>query len=147
MNSAGSNGAAHNAGIRILEPPVTRWYCPACHREDATRIAGPHSHYHQCAKLRGAWVPFVEQGIKAGIRVNRRGDYVGSDIVTVDGEGQPVMSVTTERDDGEDIAIFAPCAVARLTRDDEVVAGALDVAAELLGVSVDDLFKRALQPA
>lgn len=100
--------------VPILEVQPTFWYCPACHREDATKIAAPHSHYHQCAKLKGAWVPFVEQGVKAGIRVNRRGDYVGNDLVTVDGEGQPVMSVTTQRNDGEDCTIFAPCATAKI---------------------------------
>ena len=139
--AAGSAGAAHNAGIRILEPKITRWYCPSCHREDRTKIAAPHSHYHQCSKLRGAWVPFVEEGIKAGIKVNRRGDYVGTDLVTTDGEGNPVMSVTTERNDGEDCAIFAPCATAKVSQDDHA-QDALERAAGVLGIEVGTLLER-----
>ena len=102
----------------LLEPPVTRWHCPACHREDCTKIAGPHTQYHQCAALKGAWVPFVEEGTKAGLVVNGRDDYLGTDIPTVDGEGRPVMSVNVERDDGNDCFIFAPCATALINKDD-----------------------------
>jgi hypothetical protein len=39
-----------------------------------------------------------------------REDYVGKEVVTTDGEGRPVMAVETTRDDGNDVAVFAPCA-------------------------------------
>jgi hypothetical protein len=58
--------------------------------------------------MRGAWVPFVVAGTKAALRINRREDYQGSDNLTCDGEGVPVMSVTTQRDEGEDCTVFAP---------------------------------------
>lgn len=91
-----------------------RWYCPECRLEDVTHETRPHSQMHQCPKLRGAWAPFAAAGTKAHLIVNERQDYVGADLVTTDPSGRVVMSVTTVREDGEDCAIFAPCAVAKL---------------------------------
>lgn len=97
------------------EPPVTDWYCPRCRRTDQTRILGPHSQYHQCAAMGGAWVPFVQAGVHATLIVNHWEDYVGTgQLVTCDGNGRPVSSITTERDDGQDCHVYAPCAVADL---------------------------------
>lgn len=67
--------------------------------------------------MRGAYVPFVERGVKADFRINRREDYVGTDSVWKDGDGVPVMSVTTLREDGEDCMAFAPCANVRVSLD------------------------------
>jgi hypothetical protein len=119
--SAGSSGAAHNAGIRTTSrtsPPVFcpehHWRCPECLREKVTRRPEPHSPLHQCPRLRGAWAPFVLDGIHARLETRERGDYVGSDLVTCDANGRPVMSVVTRRNDGEDCTIFAPCATAKI---------------------------------
>lgn len=91
-----------------------QWRCPECLREHVTHRREPHTPLHQCARLRGAWAPFVAAGVKAHLEINERGDYVGKDLVTCDSNGRPVMSVTTHRNDGEDCTIFAPCAVAKL---------------------------------
>ena len=119
MTVAASAGAAHNAGIRTTSrtpvlAPEHHWRCPECLREKVTRRAEPHSPLHQCPKLHGAWAPFVLDGVHARLETVERGDYVGSDLVTVDGNGRPVMSVVTRRDDGEDCTIFAPCATAKI---------------------------------
>lgn len=95
----------------VLLDPTRYWECPACSAQFVTHILQPHAPFHPCksSKMKGALVPYVEKGVKASLRINRREDYQGTDIVTVDGEGVPVMSVTTQREDGEDCMIFAPC--------------------------------------
>jgi hypothetical protein len=117
--AAPAAGAAHNAMIRTTPrapvlAPEHHWRCPECLREKVTRLAKPHSPLHQCPKLRGAWAPFVLDGIHARLETVERGDYVGTDLVTCDGNGRPVMAVVTRRNDGEDRAIFAPCATAKI---------------------------------
>jgi hypothetical protein len=52
-------------------------------------------------------------GIKAKVFAKEREDYVGSDLVQLDGDGRPIMSVVTVRDDGQDAVVFAPTAVLR----------------------------------
>jgi hypothetical protein len=95
------------AGAHILSNPDKHWYCPECAREHVTKLSEPHTPLHQCPKLRGAWVPFVEEGIKARLKVNYREDYLKGNIATMDGDGNAIQSVQTQRDDGEDCAIFA----------------------------------------
>lgn len=90
------------------------WRCPECLREHVTYRTDVHAPMHQCPRLRGAWAFFVAAGIKAHLVVNERQDYVGKDLVTCDGYGRPVMSITTKRDDGEDCAVFAPCVIVDL---------------------------------
>jgi hypothetical protein len=58
----------------------------------------------------------VEDGIRCKVEAKDRDDYVNGDMVTCDGEGRPVMSIVTTRDDGNDLAVFAPCATG--SRDD-----------------------------
>lgn len=99
----------------IVRPPATRWECPHCKRTDVTFILGPHSHFHQCAALKGAWAPFVQAGVRAALVVDYREDYVGKELVTYDGHGRPVTAIRTVRDDGEDCHVFVPCALGRLT--------------------------------
>lgn len=90
------------------------WTCPECHRDHVTTLTEPHTPLHQCAGLHGAWAPFVPTGVHARLETVDRGDYVGKDLVTCDGNGRPVMAVKTRRNDGEDCTIFAPCATARI---------------------------------
>jgi hypothetical protein len=52
----------------------------------------------------------VAEGTKARVYARDREDYVGNDLVQHDADGRPVMSVVTERDDGQDVAVFAPTA-------------------------------------
>ena len=98
--------AAFNGGVVVSYR--REWECPHCPAQKVTEIPAPHSPFHTCPAFRGAMMPFVERGVKAAFRVNRREDYVGSDSVVTDGDGIPVMSVTTIREDGEDCAVFAP---------------------------------------
>lgn len=90
-----------------------RWACPSCDLTDVTREPGVHSRMHACRGLRGMTVPMVPAGTNCKITLNERQDYVGTEHVQVDGDGRPVMSATITRDDGEDVAVYAPCATAR----------------------------------
>lgn len=112
-NSPTAGGAAFNAGIKILQT-IKRWYCPECGRQHVTNIPQPHSPMHQCASLKGAWVPFVEEGIKASLRVNEREDYIGTDIGQTDDDGKIIRSITTIREDGEDCHILAPTVIKKI---------------------------------
>ena len=55
-------------------------------------------------------VPLMPVGVKAKIEAHDRDDYVGTDLVQVDGNGRPIMSITVTRDDGMDCMVFAPTA-------------------------------------
>ena len=58
----------------------------------------------------GLSVPLIEEGMRVNVTVNEREDYVAGDAVQVDGNNRPVMSITTEREDGIDCAVYAPSA-------------------------------------
>ena len=88
----------------------THWVCPNCDQTAVTDDPRPHSRMHICIGLSGMSAPMVEDGIRCKVEANVRDDYVGGELVTVDGEGRPIMSVVTTRDDGTDCAVFAPCA-------------------------------------
>jgi hypothetical protein len=90
-----------------------RWECPNCGTTAVTRQGEPNR-FHMCRGLRGLTAPLVPAGTKAKVEVRDRDDYVGSEVVQTDGEGRPVMSVVTTRDDGQDVAVYAPCATARI---------------------------------
>jgi hypothetical protein len=95
--------------------PVHRWSCPNCPVEDVTTEARPHTRFHTCAGLHGLTAPLVLAGTKAKVEAVERGDYIGTESVQTDENGRPVMSVVTTRDDGQDVAVFAPTATARST--------------------------------
>lgn len=117
MSSAGGAAAALNAAV--LTPPVKDWRCPNCGREKRTQKAGPHVPLHQCPRLRGAWVPFLEAAVKGRLELVERGDYVGSDTPQTDGEGRPVAQVVTHRDNGQDCTILAPSINARVAANEK----------------------------
>jgi hypothetical protein len=96
--------------IPVFEIPVTRWECPNCDLQQATRVAGPHSRFHSCAGLAGLTAPMVPEGSRVKVTAHEREDYIGSEDVQVDGNGRPVMQVITERPDGTDVIVFAPTA-------------------------------------
>jgi hypothetical protein len=56
----------------------------------------------------------VPAGTRAKVYAREREDYIGDELVQLH-EGRPVMSVITERDEGQDCAVFAPTAVAHLS--------------------------------
>lgn len=90
-----------------------RWQCVNCDLTDVTYEAQPHTRFHTCRGLRGLTAPMVPAGTKCKVEAVERGDYVGSEMVQTDAEGRPVMNVTTTRDDGNDVAVFAPTATMR----------------------------------
>lgn len=99
----------------LLDAPERRWECPNCDHTDVTREARPHTRFHPCPGLRGLTAPMVAAGTRCKVEAMDREDYVGKEIVTRDGDGRPVMSVVTTRDDGQDCAVFAPLATGRAT--------------------------------
>jgi hypothetical protein len=91
-----------------------RWYCPNCTVTDVTRRADVHQQMHNCRGLRGLIAPLLEVGTRAKVVAREREDYVGREDVQYDGEGRPVMSVETVRDEGNDLLVLAPVATATL---------------------------------
>lgn len=89
-----------------------RWECPNCDLTQVTHESRPHTRFHACRGLRGLTAPMVTAGVRCKVEAVERDDYVGAELVQTDGEGRPVMNVTTTRDDGTDVAVFAPCATA-----------------------------------
>lgn len=100
---------------QILTPPEQRWECPNCPATDVTREAEPHTRFHNCPGLAGLSAPMVPAGSKARVLANEREDYVGREDVRLDADGRPVMSITTEHEDGRrDCVVFAPTAHAAI---------------------------------
>jgi hypothetical protein len=93
---------------------IRRWACPECKRTEVTDDDGRGTRYHQCPRMRGLSVPFVLEGVKAKLVLSERQDYVGGELVRLDPERRrPVQSVTTVRDTGTDVVVFAPTARAQ----------------------------------
>lgn len=94
--------------------PEHRWECPNCDATHVTNEPEPHTPFHPCPGLRGLTAPFIVAGSRAKVIAVERDDYVGGEDVQTDGEGRPVMSVVTTREDGQDVAVYAPTATASL---------------------------------
>jgi hypothetical protein len=92
--------------------PEHRWSCPNCVEQAVTHEHRPHTPFHSCRGLRGLSAPFVPDGTACKVEAREREDWVGKELVQVDGEGRPVMSIVTTRDEGQDCAVLAPCATA-----------------------------------
>jgi hypothetical protein len=91
------------------------WVCPNCDLTAVTRRADAHTEFHNCSGLAFLWSPMIEHGIKAKVHAVERGDYVGSEDVRHDGNGRPIMSVITTRDDGQDCVAYAATAHGRMS--------------------------------
>lgn len=100
-------------GVALLRTQ-RRWECPNCEHTDVTYETAPHTRFHTCRGLRGLTAPMVPAGTRCEVIAVEREDYVGAEMVQTDGEGRPVMAVVTNRDDGNDVAVLAPCATARM---------------------------------
>jgi len=59
-------------------------------------------------------VPLSPEGMKCKVVANLREDYIGRDLPKPNDRGQAGMSVTREREDGQDLWVLAPTAVIRL---------------------------------
>jgi hypothetical protein len=100
-----------SGGVGLLELREQLWDCPKCSGVDRTVRADVHSRFHSCPALGGLTAPMVPRGVKADMRVHERQDYVGTeDVPYVD--GRPVSSVEIVRNDGNDVAVYAPTAYA-----------------------------------
>ena len=99
--------------MTLTVTPITDWRCPACGKTDQTREPRPHSRFHPCPKLHGLSTPMVAGNTRAKVEAREREDYVGNEQVTRDDRGRPVMSIVTTRDNGQDVAVFAPTATSR----------------------------------
>ena len=104
---------------------ITDWYCPNCKLGTQTKgfVA---NRYHHCPKL-SLTAPLIRQGTKAKVEAVQRQDYTGPNPLIPssrrrDPTGKPVraiprvMNVTTTRDNGTDVLVFAPTAVGRIGR-------------------------------
>ncbi len=100
--------------MTVLLAPEQRWACPNCSLEDVTHLPADAvaSRFHTCPGIAGLTAPMVPAGTRCKVEAVERQDYLHGDIVTVDGNGRVVMAVQTTRDDGTDLAVFAPCATA-----------------------------------
>jgi hypothetical protein len=95
--------------MSILLAQNIRWSCPNC---TATLVTGTRHPFpqHRCRGLKGLFAPFVEDGQASKVFIQEREDYVRGELVQTDGEGRPVSSIVTVRDDGSDCKILAPAA-------------------------------------
>lgn len=98
--------------MTVLLAAERRWECPNCSVTDVTHEAQPHTRFHACRGLRGLTAPMVPAGTRCKVEAVEREDYVGHELVQTDADGRPVMAVVTTRDDGTDVAVYAPCATA-----------------------------------
>lgn len=101
--------------IPLLSVPRRNWYCPNCHATATTQRPEVHTEFHICPKLGMMAVPMAEEGLKAKIVAHEREDYIGTEDVQYNADGRPIMSVTVTRDEGEDCAVYAPTAHARVS--------------------------------
>lgn len=96
------------ATATILRPIEQRWVCPNCTETAVTFEPRIHTRFHACRGLKGVTAPMVPPGVRAKVVANEREDYVGADVPQTDGEGVPIMSVSTVTEDSEDCTVLAP---------------------------------------
>lgn len=99
-------------GIPLLVGTVL-WSCPNCDLEEVTAAYIPNR-FHTCAGLRGLTAPLLRPGVKAKVEAEERADYEGREVTQHGDDDKVYMSVRTTRSDGEDLAVLAPCATARI---------------------------------
>lgn len=92
-----------------------RWECQHCTvtAKSLTEPERPATPHHTCRGMAGLLTPMVPEGFKGQLIVHEREDYIGKEIVQVDGRGRPIMNVSVERPDGSnDVTVYAPAATA-----------------------------------
>ena len=92
---------------RFVKPQL--WECRLCGGTDQTTEAQPHTRFHACPAMGGLTTPMVPAGQKCDVRVHEREDYVGGEDVQY-ANGRPITAIETVRDDGNDVAVYAPTA-------------------------------------
>ena len=99
----------------IFQVPIQGWECPNCDTKDQFNVKPGQSRMHDCPGLGGFMAPLVPEGTRASVTKVEREDYVGSESVTYDSDGRPIMAVNVEREDGSnDRVVFAPCVNVRM---------------------------------
>lgn len=99
--------------VSVLRIPSVRWECPHCPAESVTS-GTERNRFHACPGLAGITAPMVPARSGYAVVTHEREDYIGRQDVPLDGNGRPVMSVETIRDDGNDVIVFAPTAHMRI---------------------------------
>jgi hypothetical protein len=97
--------------------PEHHWVCPNCTLTQVTYETEPHTRFHGCAGLGGLTAPMVPDGVRCKVEAVVREDYTDegrSQLCTYDGDGRPISAVVTTREDGNDVAALAPCALGRV---------------------------------
>lgn len=95
---------------------VTRWECPNCDVTDATGPLPPgSSRFHTCAGLHMLTAPLIRAGTRCKVEAEERADYLNGEIQNSGDDGKPYMAIRTTRNDGEDLAVNAGLAHARLS--------------------------------
>lgn len=84
------------------------WDCPNC--TSSARTVDAKIPHHPCSGLAGLMVPLVLRGERAKVEAVERQDFIGGELVQLDGNGRPVMAAVVTRDDGQDCTVFAPTA-------------------------------------
>lgn len=80
------------------------WDCPNC--ESSARTVDSKTPMHPCRGMAGLMVPLVPEGQDCKVEAVEREDYIGRELVQVDGNGRPVMAVVTTREDGQDCTVY-----------------------------------------
>jgi len=84
------------------------WHCPNC--EAVARTVDAKVPWHDCPGLAGLHVALIPDGMRAKVEAVEREDYIAGEDVQCDSAGRPVMAAVTTRDEGQDVAVYAPTA-------------------------------------
>lgn len=91
------------------------WECPNCDVTERTPALPPGaSRFHTCAGLHMLTAPLVRAGTACKVTAEERQDYLAGETQAAGDDGRPYMAVRVTRDDGEDLAVNAGLATARL---------------------------------
>jgi len=91
------------------------WECPNCDVTDHTPALPPGaSRFHTCAGLHMLTAPLVRAGTRCKVEAEERADYLGDEIQDKGDDGKPYMAIRVTREDGDDLAVNAGLAQARL---------------------------------
>lgn len=105
--------------VETVNVPLLRafddWECPNCDITDHTPALPPGaSRFHTCAGLHMLTAPLVRAGTQCKVVAEERADYLNGEIQNKGDDGKPYMAIRTTRGDGEDVAVNAGLARARI---------------------------------
>jgi hypothetical protein len=105
--------------VASVEIPLLRamaeWYCPNCWVTDTAPPPPPGQvRFHNCPGLHGLSAPLVQKEVSCKVWAQEREDYLDGEVQAMGDDGRAYMAVVTTRDDGQDVAVNAGLARARL---------------------------------